>query len=263
MLNIFQNKPLLDEESVDWMLDCYAWALRNFDARVFFKETVLVVPSNEHFPGKDESPDGKARLILEQVKQHAGMESWPVYVADEQEFIASNVAANPPKMLCNGTTRGKQALAPQLAEPGERLMVVYQPDLLRNPQALIANYAQMLAHYLGSTAQQPPPGGTDNWPHVTELLGVYLGFGLMFANTAYNVRVSSCGSCQGPSAERINYLSQYDISYALAIFSVLKEIPSKKVTTYLKKTLHPFFKKAIKDVMKREEALSKLKEFNL
>ena len=140
-------------------------------------------------------------------------------------------------------------------------MVVYQPELLRNPQALIANYAQLLAHYLGSTAQQPPPGGTDNWPHVTELLGVYLGFGLMFANTAYNVRVSSCGSCQGPTAERVNYLSQYDISYALAIFSVLKDIPNKHVTAYLKKTLHPFYKKAVKDVMGRVEALNKLKEF--
>jgi len=261
MMSLFQSNPLLDEESVQWMMDCYAWALQNFDARVFYNETMLVVPSNEHFPGQEESPEGRAKLILEQVKRHAGMANWPVYMVDEQEFVASDVAANPPKMLGNSTIRGDQAIVPQLTEPNDRLLVAYQPDLLRNPQALIANYVQMLAHYLGSTAQQPPPGGTDNWPHVTELLGVFLGFGLMFANTAYNVRVSSCGSCQGPSAERVNYLSQYDISYALAIFSALKGIPNKQVTAYLKKTLRPFYKKAVNDVMGRQDALNRLKEF--
>jgi len=263
MISLFKSKPLLDEESIQWILDCYSWALQNFDAQVFYNETILVVPSNEHFGGKDDSPEGRAKLILEQVKRHAGMANWPVFMVDEQEFIASNVAVNPPKILYNGTARGEQALVPQLTESNDRLLVAYQPELLRNPQALISNYVQMLAHYLGSTAQQPPPGGSDNWPHVTELLGVFLGFGLMFANTAYNVRVSSCGSCQGPSAERINYLSQYDISYALAIFSVLKEIPNKQVTAYLKKTLHPYYKKAVKDVMGRQEALNKLKEFQL
>jgi hypothetical protein len=263
MINLFKSQPLLDEESIQWMMDCYVWALQNFDARVFYNQTILVVPSNEHFAGKEDSPEGRTRLILEQVKHHAGMTSWPVYMVDQQEFTASNVTANPPKMLCNGSVRGEQAVVPQLSELNERLLVIYQPELLSNPQALIANYVQMLAHYLGSTAKQAPPGGTDNWPHVTELLGVFLGFGLMFANTAYNVRVSSCGSCQGPSAERVNYLSQYDISYALAIFSVLKDIPNKQVTAYLKKSLHPFYKKAVKDVIKREEALSKLKEFKI
>lgn len=261
MLSLFQSKPLLDEESIQWMLDCYSWALQNFDARVFFDETILVVPSNEHFGGKDESPEGRANLILEQVKKYAGMTNWPVTMVNEQEFTASNVAANPPKMLSNGSVRGEQAIVPQLAEENDRLLVIYQPELLKNPQALIANYVHTLAHYLGTTARQSPPGGTENWPHVTELLGVFLGFGLMFANTAYNVRVSSCGSCQGPSAERVNYLSQYDISYALAIFSVLKGVPNKQVTAYLKKALHPFYKKAVKDVMGREEALNKLKEF--
>lgn len=261
MMSLFQSKPLLDEESIQWMLDCYSWALQNFDAGVFFNETSLVVPSNEYFSGEEESPEGKAKLILEQVKRYAGMTNWPVSMVNEQEFTARNVAAEPPKMLRNGTVRGEQAIVPQLADPNDRLLVIYQPELLRNPQALIANYVQLLAHYLGSTAQQPPPGGADNWPHVTELLGVFLGFGLMFANTAYNVRVSSCGSCQGPSAERVNYLSQYDISYALAIFSVLKDIPNKQVTAYLKKALHPFYKKAVKDVMGREGALNKLREF--
>ncbi|WP_455207664.1 hypothetical protein [Kaarinaea lacus] len=256
MFSLFQTKPLLDEESIQWMFDCYAWALRNFDAKVFFNETILVVPNNECFPGKEESVYGRANLILQQVKRHAGMAAWPVQLVEEQDYVNAI-----PQLSFEGTVRGQHALAPKSVQANTSLLATYQPELLRNPQALIANYTQLLAHYLGGTTGEMPPGGAENWPHVTELLGVFMGFGLMFANTAYNVRVSSCGSCQGPAAQRTNYLSQFDITYALAIFAVLKQIPTKDVTRYLKKTLHPFYKKAVKDVMGQQEELFKLKEF--
>ena len=257
MFSFLQNKPVLDEESIDWMFDCYAWALTNFDARVFKEETVLVVPSNEHFPGQEQTPLAKASLILDQVKRHARMAHWPLQLVDEE----NHVLAAAPKTLSHTSLRGEGAAALQLEEHGSSaLTVVYQPALLENPQALIANYAQILAHYLGTTANEPPPGGVENWPHVTELLAVFLGFGLMFANTAFHARVSSCGSCQRPIAQRENYLSQYDITYALAIFSALKALPNKSVTTYLKKTLHGYYKKAVKDVASRRQDMQRLGE---
>ncbi|MCI0506421.1 MAG: hypothetical protein L0Z73_09970 [Gammaproteobacteria bacterium] len=258
MFNFFQTKPLLDEESIQWMFDCFGWALRNFDPRVFFDETILVTPTNECFPGKEHSEHGKANLILQQVKRYAGMANWPLQLAQQQ---GGEMAV--PSLPFAGAAWGQHALAPVTAEASVYLPVTYQPELLRNPQALIANYAQLLAHYLGGTAREAPPGGEENWPHVTELLGVFMGFGLMFANTAYRVRVSSCGSCQGPVAERRNYLSQFDITYALAIFSVLKQIPAKEVIKHLKKTLHPFYKNALKDVTAHEAELVRLKGFQL
>jgi len=256
MFGFFQNKPLLDEESIQWMFDCFAWALRNFDAKVFFTETTLVTPTNDCFPGEEDSELVKANLILQQVKRHAGMANWPVYLAGQQDYETAI-----PRLSFAEAARGQHALAPVAKESNVSLPVTYQPELLPNPQALIANYAQLLAHYLGGSARELPPGGAENWPHLTELLGVYLGFGLMFANTAYHVRVSSCGSCQGPAAERENYLSQFDITYALALFSVLKQIPNHEVLKYLKKTLRPFYKKAVKDVSGHKAELARLKEF--
>jgi len=262
MLNFFQSKEILDEASIHWMLDCYAWALRNFDAHIFFNETRLVLPNNDYFPGQETSANARMDLILQRVKHFAGMDNWPVRLVDEEEYLSSSCAAGPPKLLVNGSLRGTQSIAPKLVASEQSLLVVGQPQLLHNPQALIASYAQMLAHYLGHAASEMPPGDLENWPHVTELLAVFLGFGLMFANTAYNVRVSSCGSCQGPSPERINYLSQYDITYALAIFASLKEIPVKQVTGNLKKTLHTFYKKALKDLSRHEKELNQLRKLN-
>lgn len=256
MFSLFQKSPILDEASIQWMFDFYTWALRHFDAGVFFHETILVTPTNDCFPGEGHSPYEKAHLILEQVKLHAGMNRWPVQLVEEHEYEQTA-----PQLAFSGTVRGQHALAPQASGVGARLLATYQPELLRNPQALIANYAQLLGHYLGSTTHDMPPGGVENWPHVTELLGVFMGFGLMFANTAYQARVSSCGACQGPITQRTNYLSQFDITYALAIFTVLKQIPAQNVTKHLKKTLHPFYKKAVKDVLGRKEELERLKEF--
>ena len=108
-------------------------------------------------------------------------------------------------------------------------------------------------------SKEPPPGGVENWPHITEVVAVFMGFGLMMANSANTVKIRYCGSCSGPAVERGNALSQYDITYALAIFCCLKEIPMREVLVNLKKSLRPFYKKAAKEVMNKTEELNRIR----
>ena len=49
---LLKPKACLDEETTLWLFDTFAWALRNLDARVFYDETILVTPSNQHFESK-------------------------------------------------------------------------------------------------------------------------------------------------------------------------------------------------------------------
>ncbi|MGB5650137.1 MAG: hypothetical protein WBM59_08640, partial [Sedimenticolaceae bacterium] len=44
------------------------------------------------------------------------------------------------------------------------------------------------------------------------------------------------------------YVSQHDITYALAIFSALKGLPQKEVLAHLKKSLRGHFKQASREV---------------
>jgi len=261
MFSLFEKKQILDEDSVQWMLDCYEWALRNLDASVFYNETRLVYPNNDFFPGEENSPAAKSQLILEQVKKHAQMDQWPVRLVDEDTYLDSSFVASAPRLMIEGNVRGSNALAPKLDIAENALFILYQPGLLSNPQALIANYSQMLANYLAHTAKEAPPGGSDNWPALTEMIAVYLGFGLMYANTSGNVRITSCGSCQAPVANRVNYLSQFDATYALAIFVLLKNIDPREVKPYLKKTLHTFFKKALAELRLRENDMARLRSY--
>ncbi len=145
-------------------------------------------------------------------------------------------------------------------EESQKLVIPYSREHLRNPEVLIAEFAYTLAHYLGMTAGEAPPGGEENWRHVTELLAVFMGFGVMMADSANTTKIRSCSSCSGPAVERQNYLSQYDVTYALAIFCCLKDIPAREGVKSLKSSLRPFFKKAMKDVLHRNMQLQHLRK---
>ncbi len=237
---LFDRQPLLDEDYARWMFDVYAWAMRNFDPVMFRDETLLVTPSNQHFPGRAKSHEEMANMIFERVLAYAGMVHWPLKL-----LPPGSCALEPSKeaQVTNGA-RGSRALA--ASESTASLTLSYDPDYLNNPEVTIALFAHGLAHYLGTSAVEPPPGGTENWPFVTEILAVFLGFGLMFANTALMIPRGGC--CGGPVVKRRASLSEHDITYALAIFAALKGIPQKDVVKYLKKSLRGYFKQALREV---------------
>ena len=255
---LFKPKSCLDEETTLWLFDTFTWALRNLDATVFYNETILVTPSNQHFPGTENSVHGMANLIFSQVKEHAGLTHWPTRLTN----MAESPPVESPKIEIQGALRGSKGVMPT-GMVSHQLPIAYNPDQLRAPEVLIADFAHVLAHYLGSMSKEPPPGGAENWPHITEVVAVFMGFGLMMANSANTVKIRSCGSCSGPAVERSNALSQYDITYALAIFCCLKEIPTKEVLVNLKNTLRPFYRKAAKEVKTKTTELDRIRANSL
>ncbi len=239
LFNWFNQAPLLEEESTQWLLDTFNWCLNQFDSEFFYQNSLLVIPSNRHFPGRVDSHHGMAELIFERVKHYAGMTHWPC------DLVAAGSCALdiPTQIFIPGHLRGTKAVP--VAPEWPRLPIQYDPQQVSNPEALIATYAHTLAHYLGTTAQQKPPGDAEHWPYATEVLAIFMGFGLMFANSAFNFQ-GGCGSCR--TVGRTAYLSERESTYTLAIFCVLKNIPPNTVTRHLKKHLRGFFKRAMKEV---------------
>jgi len=259
LFGIFKKTELLDEEIIQWLFETYEWIFKNFDANVFFQETVLVTPSNKHFPGSSNTADGMANLIFNQVREYAGMQRWPCSVLDENQI--TNFSQ--PNIQIEGPLRGRHAQPLITTTDNQPLIITYHPFQLKDPEVLIASFAHTLAFYLGLSAKEPPPGGSENLPHATELLAIFMGFGVIMANSANTRKIRSCGSCSGPAIERTNYLSQFDTCYALAIFTLLLGISKDDVLFSLKKNLRPFFKKAIKDVQARVPELSNLQSYKL
>ena len=166
------------------------------------------------------------------------------------------------KVMIEGAVRGCKGITPDSVADKHKLLITYHPDQLKNPEALIASYAHMLSHYLGTMAQQPSPGGEEFWPQTTEVLAAFMGFGLIFSNSAYTFKRNTCGSCAGSVPNRSGHLSQFEMTYAFAIFCTLKKIPNKDVLPHLKKSLRSFFKKSVIDINKRSHSLGLLKKIN-
>ncbi len=248
---LFAHKPPLDEETTQWLFQVFDWALDAFGGTYFRDHTVLVLPDDRHFPGRAESAEGMAALILGHVQRHAGLGHWPTRL----DISPPLAFATPPRLTLQGPLR----LADGQAGEGPKLPIACNPQLVGNPQACIAHLAMQLAHYMGPLARRPPPGSAESWPQVCELLAIYLGFGIEVCNSAHETKVGGCGSCQGPSASREGYLSQYPLTYALALFAQLKGLPAGRVNAPLKPALRPFFKQAYKDVGRRGEWLDALR----
>lgn len=249
MFSLFKKTPLLEEESIQWMFDAYTWALKQFDADYFYQYSELILPTNEFFPGRVDNHDAMANLIFQQVARYMGISHWPVRVVAEQACQISNKA----QFTIEGPIRQKDAVLDASVPAEQWLEIPYNPNQISNPEGMIASFAHVIAFYLGQFASEPPPGGADYWPHSTELLAIFGGFGLMFANSAYTFR-GGCGSCYNPLANRDAYLNERQSTYALAIFAALKNIPNQQVQKHLKGHLSGFYKQSVKDVYNRLQA---------
>lgn len=257
LFNLLSPKPLLDEASVTWLFDSYAWALRNFDATLFHDHTVLVQPNDRFFPGRVNSVDGMAALICDKVKEYAGITHWPTRLLDARQCPLQPT----PTLQLEGPIRLREGVTSTEMPEENRLPILYDPAMVNNPEAMIASFAHTFAHYVSTLSQEPPPGGEENWAHVTEVTATFLGFGLLMANSAFNVRLPRCGSCAPQPVDRQSFLSQYDMTYALAIFAVLKGIPNSEVLPHLKSSLRSFYKRAVKDVVRHEAPLAELQQY--
>ncbi len=255
VFGLLDKQPVIDDSSSEWIFNAYAWALQNFDADLFYSNTVLVRPTNEYFPGRVDSVHRMAEVIFDRVKIYAGISHWPTLVQDQSkcQLIESQ------QVQIQGAIRGSKGIVDNNIADNQRLVIPYNPQQINNPEGMIATYAHILSHHMGQMAKAPPPGGIDYWPQATELLAIFLGFGLMFANSAYNFR-GGCGSCYNPYAQRDAYLSEEEATYALALFCVLKGTANSEVTPHLKRHLRGIFRKSVKEISNNMQGIDHLKQ---
>lgn len=254
MFSLFRQKPLLDEGTTEWLWESYAWALRNFDRDLFYSQTQLVTPTKAHF--FDQADDGHvlAGLILERIKDYMALQKWPTQLIPVTEETQALPA---PAIAISGAVRGAGALIQ--IDNTQGAPIYYDPILLRQPDLLITIMAQNLANPLAQLIPEPPPGGDENRGHATDLLAIFMGFGLFLTNNAFNYHIGSCGSCKPKGVQLLGELTEGQMAYALALFCVLKEVPNSEVLPHLKSTLRPFFKLALKEIKGKTEELAQLR----
>lgn len=242
LAKLFSPKAIIDENTQNWIHDTFAWAIENFDINVLKKETRLVLPTNEFYPGKVSSIDEMAQAMFTNTKKYAGMQQWPIQITSNAP--ASHTAIE--DLTLGEVVRGDNAEI-ALSTGNEALMLGFTPNQVNQPQDLIAGISQALASILVVSNKVLPPGGKEYLPQAIDLVACFMGFGVIFANTAYQFK-GGCGSCNNASLNRQAALTEPETLYALALFCVLKKEPIKNVKGHLKSHLRKDFVNAYKGI---------------
>jgi len=252
---LFKAKPVIDEESKEWIFDTFAWCIEQLDGDFFQSHSELILPNNTFYPGSSSSIEEMAETIFGNTSKYTGMTSWPLRLVSADSFIQrpmpqlsfeSGLRGENCKVSCKSNYEiGNETAAPAID-------IAFHPSQLNQPQDLIAYLVQIQAGILVNqnsalTASIIAPGGKEVLAQTIDLVACFMGFGVIFANTAYQFK-GGCGSCNNRNLNRQAALPELETVYALALFCVIKGVDIKPVKKELKSHLYKPFKQAHKEI---------------
>lgn len=264
--SFLKPKPLVDENTANFIFSTVAWVLQNFDYEEFFTRTRLIAPTNDFFPGRVSSVDEKANTIFQHTLRYSGLLHWPFELrslVDTGLNSECQVQPSPQPELAvihrNSFPQGLLDSSVPVIMTKQPLFVFYNPQQTLKPEDLSASYAHVIAQHLMIQSGQLPPGGSQFFIEASEVLASMMGFGVLLSNSAYTFR-GGCGSCYNAMANRQPALTEMDNVFMLALFCRLKGIDYSSATRHLKKYLRPSYKQAVKQINKRLKQVNDLKQ---
>ena len=256
---LFKSKPVVDESSKEWIFDTFAWCIEQLDGDFFKNNSELILPNNTFYPGSSSSVEEMANTIFSNTVKYTGMTAWPIKLVAAEHFIQKPM----PKLFFDNNLRGQSAkisanspheisykLEGEAVSPS--IDIAFHSSQLNQPQDLIAYLVQIQAGVLVNQLAVTPstisaPGGKEVLAQTIDLVACFMGFGVIFANTAYQFK-GGCGSCNNRNLNRQAALPELETVYALALFCVIKKVDIKQVKKDLKSHLYKPFRQAYKEI---------------
>ena len=206
---LFKTKPVVDEASREWIFDTFAWCLSQLDGDFFKDKSELILPNNTFYPGSSSSVEEMANTIFTNTVKYTGMMNWPIKLVPAEQFIQQPM----PKLFFSNRLRGEKAQikisgANEISYKVEgeaispTINIAFHSSQLNQPQDLIAYLVQIQAGILVNQIAATPsaisaPGGKEVQAQTIDLVACFMGFGVIFANTAYQFK-GGCGSFYNP-----------------------------------------------------------------
>jgi hypothetical protein len=245
----FRRSHFLDAEDEDWHLATWKWLLANHGGIERFRRTPLVTATREFFPPSEAVGHDRAEHVFNCIKKIAGMSQWDCKLEPQPERPVSVVA----DVVALIPLEGQLPLG-TFGLIGKDVVVTYDPAMVDKPGQLVATLAHELAHYLIAAKADECPGGHDMHEYATDLTVVFLGFGIFGANLAFNFSQHRDSFSQGWQTSRQGYLRERDWAFALAVFQVLKDLPSQALANLVKPHIYADIKNAER-YLRRDPAL--------
>jgi hypothetical protein len=224
----FGNRTYLDPEDEQWQVETWRWFISEFGP---LEHIELITPTKRCFPPTEATGENRVVHIFECTKRLAGMSDWHCKLIAQPrraELKVGDVTALKP---INHPPAGTFSF------DGNEATISYDPAGADDPLKLIATFIHELAHYRLANIRTEAPGGDEVHEYTTDLMTVYLGFGVFGANSAFNFSQHRDVMSQGWQYSRQGYLGERGLIFALAAFLELRNRSSDDVQPFLKRHL--------------------------
>ena len=254
MIGLFGIRRFLKAEDEDWHLATWKFLLDHCGGLSRLRASPLVDATRQYFPPTEATGHARAEHVFACVKWLAGVTDWPCTLLAQPERIRTHVA----EFVHLNVFENNLPLGTFMAADNE-ITITYDPALIETPAVLVATLAHELAHYLLATLRDEIPGGQDMHEFATDLMTVFLGFGLFGANRAFDFSQHGDTFGQGWRYSRSGYLRERDWVFALAVFLALRGEQESSLKKRLKPHLYTDLVGAARYLRKRPELLSGLR----
>jgi hypothetical protein len=238
MFGLTPKLPVSDEDR-QWVDDGFNRLSRLLGHKRML-EAKLVLPDAEHFP----DPYDKSGLVVEKMlcricdymkvdRRQIDLEIFP----DETEELKEMLP------YWKGSHNGCAGLYVHPEDESHRMVVALRSSQLDDPMALVATLAHELSHVILLGGGLMEHSVKDMEP-MTDLLTVFLGFGIFNANCAARLTKWQNDRQQGWSMQHLGYLPEEIYGYALARFARERGDRAPKWTRHLSTNVRTYFKKS-------------------
>ncbi len=238
MFGIRPKLPVSEEDRL--------WVDSGFDrlSRMLGRERMLqarvVLPDSEHFPDPYDKTPATAEKMFSRICEYLKVDRGRIdleFFPDEAEELGK---------LLPYWANGQGGCAGLYVHPDstENMCVALRQSQMEDPLSLVAVIAHELGHVILLGHRLLDPNTKDMEP-MTDLLTVFLGFGIFNGNCSGRFQQWNRDGKQGWSMRRLGYLPEQVHGYALARFAYERGEHRPDWANCLSTNLRSYFKKSL------------------
>ncbi|WP_440957296.1 hypothetical protein ACFELO_08240 [Oceanicaulis sp. LC35] len=243
---MFFKPRAVEDHIADWVEANFARILEGFSSDKAVRDTALVTPRNGGFVVDARTAEECAEQLFVRTAEFCGVRDWPIRLegVDDTHHLQQVSALH--------FLESDKSAAGTFQVQSNELVITYALSDVSAPVHLIATFAHEIAHAVlaGHPVEREVP--EEEVELLTDLMAVYLGFGVFLANSAFHFQQYSESGYAGWRSSRRGYLTQETLTYATALFCEIRQADHDVAKASLKPHLVKVFDKACKQIAQRE-----------
>lgn len=210
-------------------------------------QATVILPTPEHFPDHYDRSEVALQRMFHRVatQMHVNPSEVGVTLFVSEDDLTRNLVP-----FYSAKSSGAAGLYHH--DPAAKPHISINEAQLKDPMSLVAVLAHELSHIILLRPGLVDRSDADMEP-LTDLLTVFLGFGIFTANSTFRFEQHSDSTSQGWSARRLGYLSEELFGYALARFAFERGEPKPAWRSFLSTNIASYMKRSAAWLTTRNE----------